>query len=143
MVTHTIDKQVRLYKVGTVLYHMRIDPQLVRIVENFGPLIHNVESLPLGYERIAKSSKLSLLILVPSGPESKTRSPTPPFILAGYSYLSDDFQAGGEQMTTICKLTIQRSPCKLHPSFGTQPAKGALKGTNEVVRSTLHDSYRS
>ena len=116
------------------LEQLKIHAQLLKTVAEFGPANKAAESLSSGHDRPARFSKLSFLDLVPSGPESKSRAPTQPFILAGFSYLADDFQAGGEQSTIICKIDIHISKPGLHASFDSLSAKKAASRGDLSVR---------
>ncbi len=117
------------------LEHLKIHTRLLKIMDGFGPSNKAAESIPPSYERVGGYSRLSFLTLISSGPESKSRAPTPPFILAGFSYLADDFHTGGEQATTICRLDIRRSACKLHTGFDPLSAKNAAsRGTASVSK---------
>lgn len=99
------------------LEQLKIHAQLLKTILNFGPAQQAVEDHSPGNDKLGISARLSFLDIVPSGPESKSRAPTQPFILAGFSHLTDDFQAGGEQLTIICKLEIHAAKPTLHSSF--------------------------
>ena len=132
--THSNENEVRLYRAKMDLEQLKIHAQLLKTIRNFGPAHGAVESLSPGHDRLAWSSKLSFLDVVPSGPESKSRAPTQPFILAGFSYIADDFQAGGEQSTTICRLEIHTNKPGLHASFDSLSAKKAAPRGELSVR---------
>ena len=136
--THNSQHQIRLYRVNTDLEQLKIHTRLLKILDNFSPSNRTLESIPPGYERAAGFSRLSFLTLISSGPESKTRAPVPPSIVAAFSYLADDFQAGGEHATVICKLDIRRLASKLHASFDPLSSKNvASRGLPSVSRIRL------
>ena len=123
--TYSGEQDIRLYKAKMDLEQPKIHAQLLKTISNFGPAQLAVENHSPGHDRLALSARLSFLDIVPSGPESKSRAPTQPFILAGFSYLTDDFHAGSEQSTIICKLEIHTAKPALHSSFDHLTAKKA------------------
>ena len=73
-------------------------------------------------------SQLSLLEILPPGPRSANREPSPPVLLASFSYVSDSFQhspAHAVQATILCKWELQIATPKLHSSFNSLSSKKA------------------
>ena len=132
--THSSEQEVRVYRAKLDLEHLKIHVQLLKTLSSFGPKEQDPETLPTGHDRSGPSFRLSFFDIVPSGPESKTRAPTQPFILAAFSHLTDDFHAGGEQSTMICKLELGATKPGLHASFKTLSAKKGSSSSELQVR---------
>ena len=71
-------------------------------------------------------SQLSILEFLPPGPRSANKEPTPPILLASFSYVSDHFQnspAVAVQATVLGKWELQIATPKLHTSFNSLSSK--------------------
>lgn len=121
----------------------KIHVELLKTISNFGPAQQANEGDSLVHDRLVMSAKLSFFDIVPSGPESKSRAPTQPYILAGYSYLTDNLHTGGEQFTIICRLGISAAKPALHSSFDHLSLKRASSRTELSVRDFKHSLVRS
>ena len=117
--THNVDGQVRLYRAKVDFEKSMIYVQTLKVLDDFAPLDQEVGGLTSHHEKSSSLFKLCFLDLVPSGPESKSRSPTQPFVLAGFSYLSDDAQTGGEQLTVMSRWEVEAAKSNIHPIFGS------------------------
>lgn len=125
------------------LEQAKIYVELLKTISNFGPAQQEVDGHTDERDRLGTLARLSFLEIIPSGPESKSRAPTQPFILAGFSYLTDDFEAGGDQLTIICKLEIYSAKPALHSSFESLSPKKPSSRIEFAVRDPSISLVRS
>lgn len=102
--------------------------------------VHNGGALP-------SHAQLSLFEFIPPGPKSGTRDLTSPFLLASFSYLSDNFESGSTQMTrftVICKWELQIASPGLHNSLDTLSSrKASVSSSLNLPVSPLSQIQRS
>jgi len=85
--------------------------------------------------------QLSLLDIIPAGPESRSRGATQPFILGAFLYWSNESRNGGALHTVLCKWEFQVEKPTLHSAYGQLSSKktNAFSSTDLPVR--LHTSH--
>ena len=117
IVTHSIDKQLRLYRVGIDFQQLRFSIQHLKSVSHCSPLDQDGNS-PL--MNIGIFCQLSHLAFIPHGPETRNREPTPAFILGVFSYVSEDSHENSmhqDPLTILARWELRSASPKLHPSF--------------------------
>lgn len=106
----------------------RIDVNHVKTMDQCSPLDGTQDATVINGGTLPSHTQLSLLEFIPPGPKSGTRDPTSPFLLASFSYLSDNFESGSTQttqFTVICKWELQIASPKLHASLDSLSSRKA------------------
>ena len=129
--THDVRRHIRLFRVKVDFEKMIIHAQTLCILDDFAPTDEDPDNFSVTNVKLAR---LSFLEIIASGPESKSRPQTQPFLLAGFSRLADDFQAGGEQLTVLSRWQIEAGKSKLHSNFGSQSQKNQSASSALLVR---------
>lgn len=130
--THDIEQQMRLYRVSVDIEKTEIEVRIVKIIGGFGPQTQDSMGSD-AFNGYAPSAVLTYLDVLPLGPESKSRAAAPPLILAGFSRLADDFEAGGEQTTILSRWEIEKNNTQLHPLFDTLSSHAPSSGDRNSV----------
>lgn len=115
IVTHSIDKQLRLYRVGIDFQQQRFSIQHLKSISDCSPLDTNGSLM-----NIEMLHQLSHLAFIPHGPETRNREPTPAFILGVFSYVPEDSQKNSmhqDPLTILARWELHSARPKLHSSF--------------------------
>jgi len=105
-----------------------IDVNHVKAMDQCSPLDGTHDATAVDGGPVPSHAQLSLFEFIPPGPKSGTRDLTSPFLLASFSYLSDNFEGGSTQttqFTVICKWELQIASPKLHASLNFLSSKKA------------------
>jgi len=104
---------------------MRVDLQHVKVLNHCSPNVENLERRSPNHDVLSASAQLSLLDFIPPYPIPNSREYTPAFILATFSYISEDFQDPGlpVQLTVLSRWALQMNSTKLHTSFESLSSK--------------------
>lgn len=112
-----------MHRVTVDFERPKIDVNHVKTMKQCSPLdISNA----LHGGSLPSHAQLSLFEFVPPGPKSGTRELTSPFLLASFSYLSENFDGSSPQTTQttyLCKWELQNSTPKLHASLDAVSSK--------------------
>lgn len=116
LATHSIDRQLRLYRVSIVFQHLKINIQHLKTINDCSPRDWDGDSL------INRSAmcQLSHLELIGPGPEIRNPELNPPFILAVFSYVPNqdlDNAMREEPLSIFSRWELYSAKPKLHPSF--------------------------
>ena len=121
------DRELRVYRVRLDFAQSRVSMQHIKVLNQCSPLDDIVNGRSLEEQDVLPShAQLSHLEFIPPGPRTDNKEWAHPFILASFSFLSDDLQGSsvqGEQFTVLCKWQLQHTAPKLHPSFETLSSK--------------------
>ncbi|MCJ1266503.1 mediator complex subunit [Lobaria immixta] len=160
LVTHSIDKQLRLYRVGIDCQQLVFNIQHLKTINDCSPMDQEGNSSLMSRKM---SCQMSHLELIPPGPEMRTRGPTSPFALAVFSYVPDhshDDSVREEPFSILARWEFHGAKTKLHPSFeqltskrpnfsspGELPSELSVKRSEDVVINrlllSLQDVYLS
>lgn len=113
LVTHSMDEQLRLYRISIDFTQLVINVQHVKTV-------HDCASQEVD------STQITHLELVPPGPETRNREPTSPFILAAFSRVPDKFhdtQIQEEPVSILARWELGALQPMLHPTFAQLVSK--------------------
>lgn len=117
IVTHSIDKQLRLYRVGIDFQQQRFSIQHLKSVSDCSPLDQDTNGSLMNIEMLYQ---LSHLAFIPHGPDTKNREPAPAFILGVFSYVPEDSQKNSmhqDPLTILARWELHSARPKLHSSF--------------------------
>ena len=117
LATHSIDKQLRLYRVSINFQQLQINVKHLKTINACSP--HDFESHGSLMNRSA-ACQLSHLELIGPGPDTRNREPTAPFVLAVFSYVphqDQDSSIREEPFSFISRWELRSGKPKLHPSF--------------------------
>ncbi len=113
LVTHSINEQLRLYRVSIDFSNLVFNVHHVKTVHDCSPLEID-------------SARITHLELVPPGPETRNREPTSPFILAAFSGVPDQFQDSQiqeEPVSILARWELGILKPLLHPTFAQLVSK--------------------
>jgi hypothetical protein len=113
LVTHSMDEQLRLYRISIDFSQLVFNVQHIETV-------HDCSSLEVD------SARITHLELVPPGPETRNREPTSPFILAAFSRVPDQFhdtQIQEEPVSLLARWELGVLKPMLHPTFAQLVSK--------------------
>ena len=133
LATYNSDKQLRIYRVDLDFVHLRIALQHVKVLNHCLPLNDVNEGALSDHGALPLHAELSHLEFTPPGPRTDNKEWRQPFILASFSYVSENLQgppAHAAQLTIICKWQLQYVPPKLHPSFDSLSSKKVQASSN-------------
>lgn len=117
IVTHSIDKQLRLYRVSIEFQQQRFSIQHLKSVSDCSPLDQDSNGSLMNIEMLCQ---LSHLAFIPHGPETRNREPTPAFILCVFSYVPEDSQKNSmhqDPLTILARWELHSASPMLHSSF--------------------------
>lgn len=117
IVTHSIDKQLRLYRVGIDFQQQRFSIQHLKSVSDCSPLDQDTNGSLMNIEMLYQ---LSHLVFIPHGPDTKNREPAPAFILGVFSYVPEDSQKNSmhqDPLTILARWELHSARPQLHSSF--------------------------
>lgn len=123
IVTHSIDKHLRLYRVSINFQKLGFSIENLKSVSDCSPLDQNNDGSLMNIEMLCQ---LSHLAFIPHGPETRNREPTPAFILGAFSYVPEDSQKNSihqDPLTILARWELQSASPKLHSSFGQLTSK--------------------
>lgn len=117
LATHSMDKQLRLYRVGIDFQQLVFNIQHLKTVNDCSPLDQESNSSLMSRKMFCQMSHLELIA---PGPETRNRKPTSPFALAVFSYVPDHSQNSvirEEPFSVLARWELHVAKAKLHPSF--------------------------
>ena len=117
LVTHSKDKQLRLYRLSIDFQQMSVNIQHIKTINNCSPLDQENNGSMVNRDL---ACQLSHLDLIPQGLEARNRESAPPFILAAFSYVPVSHQNSSlrdEPLTIFSRWELRNAQPKLHPSF--------------------------
>lgn len=117
LVTHSEDKQLRLYRMNFDFSHMTFNIQHIKAINHCSPLEQDRKELSTFRDA---SLQMSHLVLVPPGPETRNREPKHPFILVVFSRILDQYYDEGardEPRSILSRWEFHSTETMLHPSF--------------------------
>ncbi len=117
LVTHSVDKQLRLYRIGIDFQHLQFSIQHLKSVSSCSPLDQGSSGSLVNSQALCQ---LSHLTLIPHGPETRNREPTSAFILAVFSYIPEQSQNNSlheEPFSILTRWELHSARPKLHPCF--------------------------
>lgn len=123
LATHTMDRQLRLYRVSVDFSQLSLNVQHLKTVNDCSPF--EVDSGD-SHESFSSYAQITHLELIPPGPETRNRGPTSPFILAAFSYVPDQYhvtQMSEEPFSILARWELGSHVPTLHPSFAQLTSK--------------------
>ena len=108
-----MNEQLRLYRVSIDFTQLVLSIQHVKTVHGCSPIE-------------ADGTQITHLELVPPGPKTRNREPTPPFILAAFSRVPDHFsdaQIQEEPVSVLARWELGTLKPVLHPTFAQLVSK--------------------
>lgn len=139
LVTHSVDKQLRLYRVGIDFQQLVFNIQHLKTINDCSPI---------GQENISASMtrkmSLSQLELIAPGPD-RTRGTTSPLALAVFSYIPDHSQDDAireEPFSILARWELHGAKPKLHPSFEQLTSKRPNLSPGELPVCLTSSEYR-
>lgn len=146
LATHSLDKQLRLYRVGIDFQQLVFNIQHLKTISDCSPMdLENSSSLMSR----KMSCQMSHLKLIAPGPDIRTRGTTSPFALAVFSYAPDHPQNDPireEPLSILAGWELHGAKAKLHPSFEqltskrpniSSPGELPVRLTSSVYRFVL------
>lgn len=125
LVTHSVDKQLRLYRVGVDFQQMMFNTQHLKTINHCSPLDFD------GSNSLIRSCQISHLEFVPPGPETRNREAKDAFILVVFSQENyRETTIREEPFSIISKWELQNAKPKLHPSFEQLTSKKPSASTS-------------
>ena len=116
LATHNTYGELRVWRLRIDFENAAVNVQSLKFVANCMPTATVEVASPM-LDSSMMQARLTTLDFIPAGPESKSRSPTPPFVLAAFSYFAHDFQGGDAANTIFCKWEIYSEKPDIHSSF--------------------------
>lgn len=142
LVTHSIDKQLRLYRVSIDFQQFVFNIQHLKTINDCFPMDQESNNLLMSRKM---SCQMSHLELIAPGPEIRNRAPTAPFVLAVFSYVPDHSQddAIREPFSILSRWELHGAKAKLHPSFEQLTSKRPnVSSTGELPVCLTSSMYR-
>ena len=124
--TYNADGVLRIHRVKVDIERSKFDIHHIEMYVDCSPHNGISNGVALIDDAPASCPRLILLDFVPPGPRPGSKEATPPFVLAAFSNLSDNYGHGVGQTspsTTLCKWELQKSISKLHTNFSSLSTK--------------------
>lgn len=143
LVTHSEDKQLRLYRMSFDFSKMSFSIQHIKTINHCSPLEQDRKELSSFPDA---SLQISHLLLVPPGPETRNRGPKDPFILVVFPQILDQYydeNVRDEPRSILSRWEFRSTEPMLHPSFEQLASKkpGASYSGDLPVGPNLHFTY--
>ena len=117
LATHAASKELRLYRVRVDFPNTRFQIRHLKTVHECSPQDQDTGRLSA---TPVVSCRLSHLEIIPAGPETHTRGPTNPFVLAVFSHAPGYYHEPNlqdEPFSILSRWEYRNSKPHLHPSF--------------------------
>ena len=108
LATHNARRELCLYRLRIDWDHDTLDIQHLTFLTLCSPVVTVEEASQATFDHSSQNARLTLLDLIPAGPESKSRTSTRPFILAAFLYLASDFDGPESVRSVLCKWEIRQ-----------------------------------
>ena len=131
--TYDTDGELRIYRLRIDFERCALNIQHLCILTSCTPSAVFDELTQLSYNPAIKRAEVTLIEIIPAGPDSKSRQSTPPFVFVAFSFLSHDFHGADNINTVQCKWQLSVAKPSLHPSFSDLSSK---KGGGPTLANT-------
>lgn len=134
--THNLRHELRLHRLQIAWDRDTLNVQHLKLLSLCSPVATDEETSQPAFDASSQHAHLTLLDLIPAGPEATHKASTPPLVLAAFSYCVSDFSGPDSVRTVLCQWEILQEKPSLHPVFGKlSPHKSIGPSSNENLVS--------
>ena len=127
---------MQLYRLRVNLEKGTLQADVLQVQDDVLPITAEASEMTLESNETASSAPaLTLLDIIPSGPESNNRPHARPLIILGFSSLVDGLQDSGQQATVLSHWELSPAHSGLHVSFDAISNDKASNGASDATVS--------